>query len=301
VQRYQKDLLKDNKNFAVQYREHTSRKDMMLCGHCHSHFEIYVQMSGRRCYFLKSGVYEIETGDIVIIAPGLVHKTSDIDKNAYSRLLIEFDEEYLTSMSLFLGQDIKSYFSHVYTNGYYIYRNSQQTSYIIDSCKRIVSQYEIDDVFDKMKARLSVSELILQILRESFASVQTLEVGSRYKISEILSYINENYNRDISLKEISEKFYLSYYYLSRLFKEVTGFTFVAYVNIIRVNKAKVLLEDTDKTVEVISETVGFGSQKQFVRVFKALYGVSPSKYKSTLKKERSITMKGEHVNVQKSW
>lgn len=289
MQRYQKDLLMDNRNFAVQYKEQTTRSDTMLCGHCHSHFEIYVQTSGRRCYFLKSRVYEIETGDVVIIAPGLVHKTSDIDKTPYSRLLIEFDEKHLENMSCFLGEvDLKSYFSYIYTNGYFIYRNPKQTSQIISSCKKILAEYSSDDVLEQMKARLTVSEMLLHILQESFSAGQAPELGSRYKISEILSYINENFSRDISLKEISEKFYLSYYYLSRLFKEVTGFTFVAYVNIIRVNKAKVLIEKTDQTIESISEIVGFGSQKQFVRVFKTLYGVSPSKYKSTFKKRKDV-------------
>ena len=128
--------------------------------------------------------------------------------------------------------------------------------------------------------------LILDILSSIDETNKASEVSSRYKISEILNYINDNYNKNLSLKETSEKFYLSYYYLSRLFKEVTGFTFVAYVNIIRVNKAKLLIDETDEKLEAISEIVGFGSQKQFVRVFKTLYGISPSKYRSIAKRRR---------------
>lgn len=285
MQRYQMDLLSGKKNFAVEYLEHNL--DTMLFGHCHSHFEIYVQMSGRRRYFLKNHVYEIETGDVVIIAPGLVHKTSNIDKSDYSRLLIEFDEKYLSDMDAFLGDaDLKSYLSPIYTNGYFIYRNRERTEAILKACHQIAEEYTNPTCFKDMKSRLHVAELILDILHESVAAEQTYEIGSRYKISEILSYINDNYNRDISLKETSEKFYLSYYYLSRLFKEVTGFTFVAYVNIVRVNKAKQMIEESDKGVEWIAEAVGFGSQKQFVRVFKALYGVSPSKYKTMTKQRK---------------
>ena len=145
---------------------------------------------------------------------------------------------------------------------------------------------ESEDTFDKLKCRLSVGGLILDILSSIDETNKASEVSSRYKISEILNYINDNYNKNLSLKETSEKFYLSYYYLSRLFKEVTGFTFVAYVNIIRVNKAKLLIDETDEKLEAISEIVGFGSQKQFVRVFKTLYGISPSKYRSIAKRRR---------------
>ena len=288
MQRYQKDLLTDNKNFAVEYLERScDSQDHMLCGHCHSHFEIYVQTKGRRRYFLKNRVYEIEPGDVVFIAPGLVHKTSNHDKNPHARLLIEFDEKFLWDMDAFLGNvDIKSCLSHIYTNGYYIYRNTETTDQIIHRCTRINDAYLSELPFENMKARFLVAEWILDLIRETAEDGMTTDVGNRYKISEILSYINENYNKDISLKETSEKFYLSYYYLSRLFKEATGFTFVAYVNIVRVNKAKILIERTDSPIELISSEVGFGSQKQFVRVFKAMYGISPSKYKSSVKKKK---------------
>lgn len=287
MQQYQKNLLSDNKNFAIEYVERPHTQETMYCGHCHVHYEIYVQMSGRRCYFLKNSVYEIETGDVVFIAPGLVHKTSNIDKNPHSRLLIEFDEKYLDDLSTFLSEaDVRQKFSSILSNGYYIYRNEEHTDSILKKCRTLVDNDSNGDAFDKMKCRLSVGELLLDIMSASFDPGKANEISSRYKISEILNYINDNYEKNISLKEISEKFYLSYYYLSRLFKEVTGFTFVAYVNIIRVNKAKLLIDETDEKMESISEIVGFGSQKQFVRVFKALYGISPSKYRSSVKRRK---------------
>lgn len=287
MQRYQKNLLSDNKNFAIEYVERPHTQETMYCGHCHIHYEIYVQMGGRRCYFLKNSVYEIETGDVVFIAPGLVHKTSNIDKNPHSRLLIEFDEKYLDDLNVFLGGiDIRKKFSQLLSNGYIIFRNEEHKDEILETCRLLVKSDESEDSFDKLKCRLSVGGLILDILSSIDETNKASEVSSRYKISEILNYINDNYNKNLSLKETSEKFYLSYYYLSRLFKEVTGFTFVAYVNIIRVNKAKLLIDETDEKLEAISEIVGFGSQKQFVRVFKTLYGISPSKYRSIAKRRR---------------
>lgn len=287
MQRYQKNLLSDNKNFAIEYVERPHTQETMYCGHCHIHYEIYVQMGGRRCYFLKNSVYEIETGDVVFIAPGLVHKTSNIDKNPHSRLLIEFDEKYLDDLNAFLGDiDIRKKFSQLLSNGYIIFRNEEHKDEILKACRLLVKSDESEDTFDKLKCRLSVGGLILDILSSIDETNKASEVSSRYKISEILNYINDNYNKNLSLKETSEKFYLSYYYLSRLFKEVTGFTFVAYVNIIRVNKAKLLIDETDEKLEAISEIVGFGSQKQFVRVFKTLYGISPSKYRSIAKRRR---------------
>lgn len=289
MQQYQKNLLPDYKNFAIEYVESLHPQEIMYCGHCHIHYEIYVQMSGRRYYFLKNSVYEIETGDVVLIAPGLVHKTSNVNQTPYSRLLIEFNERYLDDLSAFLGKtDIRQKLLNILSDGYLIFRSEEHKDEILERCRFLVKSDAGNDSFDKMKCRLSVGELILDILSDTFVSGRADEISSRYKISEILNYINDNYNQNISLKAISEKFYLSYYYLSRLFKEVTGFTFVAYVNIIRVNNAKRLLDETDKKLETVSEFVGFGSQKQFVRAFKTLYGISPSKYRSIAKHRKQM-------------
>ena len=290
MQRYQQDLLSDNKNFAIQYVERTYAEQTMFCGHCHSHFEIYVQIKGKRRYFLKNSAYEIEAGDVVIIAPGVVHKTSNLDKDDYARMLIEFNEKYLRDLDSFLGgTEMNRQLEHVYKEGYFIYRNKEQKKWVIDKCLRLVEKDQGTGRLDSAKCRLMAAEFLLEILSRAFGTDKAFEVGSRYKISEILGYISENYNKDISLKETSEKFFLSYYYLSRLFKEVTGFTFVAYINIVRANNAKLLIGQTDKSLDAIAETVGFGSQKQFVRVFKSLYGISPSKYKTNLKRKQADT------------
>ena len=290
MQRYQQDLLSDNKNFAIQYLERTLAEQSMSSGHCHSHFEIYVQVSGKRRYFLKNSAYEIEAGDVVIIAPGIVHKTSNVEKNDYARILIEFDEKFLSDLDSFLGgTDIKKQLETVYTNGYFIYRNAEKKDWILEKCAVLIEKGQKNEALDEIKCKLVAAEFIIEVLSQAFGEENTAEVGSRYKISEILAYISENYNQDISLKETSEKFFLSYYYLSRLFKEVTGFTFVMYINIVRVNNARLFMEQTEESIDKIAERVGFGSQKQFVRVFKSLYGISPSKYKAFLKQKQSET------------
>lgn len=279
--------LQDTKSFAIDSVHLSLQRENMACGHCHIFYEIYIQTAGKRCYFLKNSIYEIEAGDVVIIAPGVVHKTSDLDKNPYSRLLIEFNDKYINDTVNLLGdKEIKKRFFDLLSNGYYIYRNVEQKDAILEVCKNISVENESSFPFDHLKCKLMVAELILNVLRDAYDSGSANEIDSRYKISQILHYINNNYNKELSLKGISAKFYISYYHLSRLFKDVTGFTFVAYMNIIRVNKAKLLMEETDDRLENISKIVGFGSQKQFVRAFKSLHGVSPSKYRSTFRQQK---------------
>jgi len=98
-------------------------------------------------------------------------------------------------------------------------------------------------------------------------------------IFEIIGYINNNYAEEISLEKISEQYFLSTYYFSRTFKEITGFHFIEYMNNVRIKEAKKLLLDTNLTVNEIATFVGFKSSTHFGRVFKQIEGVSPSLYK----------------------
>lgn len=67
-------------------------------------------------------------------------------------------------------------------------------------------------------------------------------------------------------------------YLSKLFKNEKGESVSEYINKVRIDKAKELLSNPNYRIEDISEMVGFGSVRTFNRTFRALTGISPSKY-----------------------
>jgi transcriptional regulator GlxA family with amidase domain len=98
-------------------------------------------------------------------------------------------------------------------------------------------------------------------------------------IRRALDYVDDNYTGSISLKEMAGFACLSEYHFSRLFKKITGYSPYEYIIKYRVNKAKNLLKNTDKTVEEIAEAVGFGSNSNFVRTFREVEGLTPLKYR----------------------
>lgn len=80
--------------------------------------------------------------------------------------------------------------------------------------------------------------------------------------------------------ETAEAVHLSRNYFLKLFKEEMNMSFVDYVTKIRMEKARKLLKDTDKTIYVISREVGYESQYHFSRKFKNLYKLTPNEYRS---------------------
>jgi len=100
----------------------------------------------------------------------------------------------------------------------------------------------------------------------------------------IKEYIDKNFQENISLFSLSEKFSISEKYLSKLFKSYTGENYISYVNRIRVNTALKMLAETNLSIQEISEACGYSDYTYFARVFKKLVGVNATeKKKQTIK------------------
>lgn len=93
------------------------------------------------------------------------------------------------------------------------------------------------------------------------------------------SYIQENFQKDLSLDEVSRQLDLSPYYFSKLFKEETGSNFVEYVTGLRVARAKELLQQETLSMKEICVSVGYGDPNYFSRIFKKHTGVTPTEYR----------------------
>ena len=98
-------------------------------------------------------------------------------------------------------------------------------------------------------------------------------------IEEIREYITKNFDKEISLKDISERFFINPSYFSQAFKKKTGETYQNYVTNLRIARAKKLLEETDLKVYEVSEMVGYPDTKHFSRVFEKVAGMKPTEYK----------------------
>jgi len=105
---------------------------------------------------------------------------------------------------------------------------------------------------------------------------------ARKIIQDVKEYIDDNFsNSNLTLSEVAKKFYVNLSYLSRIFKEETGYTFVDYIIKLRMEKAIKLLDETDKKAYEIAEEVGINDPHYFSACFKKYTGVSINQYKKS--------------------
>ena len=100
-----------------------------------------------------------------------------------------------------------------------------------------------------------------------------------------LHWINENYNKEMSVNEIAQRLYISPATFSRKFQKLTNKKFTDYINELRISHAKEDLENTNKSISDIAQQHGFGNVSVFSKVFKHYEDTTPTVYR----KEHSHT------------
>lgn len=98
-------------------------------------------------------------------------------------------------------------------------------------------------------------------------------------VERVCAYLAAHYQQKISMTEVAAAFYLSPYYLSRLFHRVTGQSTVDYVNGLRIEASLRLLTETDLSIGAVAEQTGFTSAAHFRRVFRETMNTSPLQYR----------------------
>ena len=92
-------------------------------------------------------------------------------------------------------------------------------------------------------------------------------------------YIEDHFDKDISLDDVSRVVNISPYYFSKVFKEESGLNFIEYLTNIRIDKAKELLENSNLSIKEICVSCGYTDPNYFSRSFKKNVGVTPTEYK----------------------
>lgn len=105
------------------------------------------------------------------------------------------------------------------------------------------------------------------------------EEQSESVVTRAKAYIEENFSREISLDDVSRMVNVSPYYFSKLFKEESGENFIEYLTRIRMDRAKQLLEQKEKSIKEISLETGYADPNYFSRLFKKQTGMSPREYR----------------------
>ena len=248
--------------------------------HYHDCYELYYLYSGERYYFIKDKTYHVEGGSLVLIKPYEIHCTANFAQCGYDRLLINFKEDFIKDLLPVCKEKnpLKCFDKNIHT----IILNPKEKQFVESLLEIMVSEKEKGALCDSPYFKFSLMQLLLFISknhRHPTSDICSYANSTHKTISEITGYINNHYNENLTLDTIANLFYISPCYFSRTFKKLCGISFTEYLSNVRVKEARKLLYKTDMNITRVAESVGFGSNAHFDRVFKSLTGMSPLAYR----------------------
>jgi AraC-like DNA-binding protein len=149
--------------------------------------------------------------------------------------------------------------------------------------------YLINNVFKKLVANwmakfpgyeFITKTLLQELLFEIFQNIKnnSKNYSTSLKVEKIIDYMRLNIDDKINLTDLSELVQLSSAYLSRVFKQTTGYSVIEFFNKIKVDKAKELIIDGDKKIKEVAQILGFADEFYFSRMFKRIEGISPMEF-----------------------
>jgi len=144
----------------------------------------------------------------------------------------------------------------------------------------IITEFSMWEEYKDMLLSSLLKSVITAIVRVSLYSRNTKENKSQKIVSDIISYINLNYERPISNEDIAEKFHFNSAYLNRVFRKNTGRSIHEFLLNCRIAAAKEMLCSQGFSVGEIAEKCGFSSSYYFSKIFKQKTGLTPSAYRN---------------------
>ena len=169
-----------------------------------------------------------------------------------------------------ISYELSFYEEHSLTKG----SSSKACAYVGIICKGHVC-WGVGIDADIIKASIEALTVAVNKIDE----IKKVDECKDERLIEIMNYIQANY-LDVSLDDLSEKFFLSKPYLSKYIKEKSGMTFGDIVKKVRMKKARALLKSSSMTVENIALSVGYQNVEHFNRLFKKAYNMTPVQFRN---------------------
>ncbi|MFA7372098.1 MAG: AraC family transcriptional regulator [bacterium] len=261
-------------NKADMYMDHKER--IRYTPHYHSHFCFYYVPKGK-CYINIEGrrIYVAEKS-MIILQPHQLHEVRSIKGTPFQMLWASIDVLYCRiHMSEFLPNKGPVVLFGLDLSG------SSEAKYLLE---RVTEELQSKEHLYKQAVGKLMAQFFIVLLRNVKSLTEERDRWSKMVVKDIMKYVEERYVERIALDDLAAFVSLSPSYLSSLFKRITGTSVVSYINSIRVEKAKELLNDSKLRINDVAERVGFEDTYYFSRIFKKLEGLSPLHYRNALRK-----------------
>ncbi len=277
-------------NLEYRYRCFKQRVDnekLMVTSHWHNYIELIFMLSGNVRIYLDGKLNIAEKGDLIIINSKEAHYIETEDKNT-EYIVIQFDPEILQMSSTVFTLKYIIPFSGPEKKYPRLFRDEDKKQDIRTKVMQIYKEATQKPYAYELAIQGNIVMLFLDIVRVWHDYGIDIKTDMAIKDKDIdwlnkaISYIDENYQQDISARDVSKICLMSYNYFTTRFKQLLGRSFSSHLSAVRLRHAEHALISTDKSITEIAYDCGFSSTSYFISMFSKCKSVTPQNYRKNI-------------------
>lgn len=241
--------------------------------HWHRSIEIFAVFEGDLVFYINDKKYPLKAGEFILVNSNEIHSidASQPNKTLVLQIPISLFQNHLSD-----GQYI--YFSH------FTPRQDHELMWQIESIYNTYLEKSVGYEFKVQSMFFNVMYLMVSKY-QNHSVTESIKIQNKglNKLSQIASYMRENWRSDLTLESTAEHFGYTATHLSKMFRKYAKTTYRSYLEEVRVGKAYEELLATEYSIGEIASRNGFPNSNAFTRAFKTRYGMLPSEFKKTHK------------------
>ena len=252
----------DDELKIIYHLDKLQRKDNFIA-HLHHNVELLLMMEGEAKITLDGETFTLSEKEIAIISPNVIHKVVSLSEKCKYYCLIVDRSIY---EDLFKPRDIS-------------FPLKTDDEDIIKLYKSVFEMVDKKEVFYRQEAKAYILLMFSKLFKEAAEKNITTAIKTDDRRIDMtrnaISYMYENFSKNISVDDICNAVGFSKYYFCRSFKEITGQTPIWYLNYIRLKTAKAILKSGTSNITECALKCGFNNTSYFCKMYKRYFGKQP--------------------------
>lgn len=279
----------------LEFGSYSSRSNWRHFARVSEEYILYIVENGEM-YIIEDGIeYILKRGDLLLLEPGKLHdgyrnsickyyyihfkhpNISRVDNSTDKNTNVELLKKHQGQIDNYEVYSAIDSFPCCFPKLFHSNNQIELFDILESECRDFLNHFENYIPLASWK----VSELLLKISRE-YTSLccnnENFYSNTKVKVNSIINYINHEYPNKITSKDIEEAFEGNFDYLNRIFHEISGQTIFRYLNQVRINMAKRLIESSELKIGEIGYLVGIDDPYYFSKLFKKHTCITPTQY-----------------------
>ncbi|MBR5536200.1 MAG: helix-turn-helix transcriptional regulator [Clostridia bacterium] len=237
--------------------EHCNNEDFEL--HSHDSYEILIFHHGDTKHVVEEKIYSLNPDDIIVLRKGEMHHVQHNSDTLFDRTVLNISPRFFIDKNCEEYQEVFLKDSRRYGNK--IKGEDVRKSGLHDAIERLRKYSEDFTVYETPVIDAALVEVLY--LLNTIDTFKEAEFENK-RLKPVISFIKENFTNDITLDELSKRFFISKHHLCRSFKEATGHTVQSYVRYKRVMYARELIKMGESKTSAALKA-GFNSYSSYYR------------------------------------